>query len=87
MSTINKKLFNYVLNQPRLLKFILKFSNFDKKSILQKGRNKLLAKCIEGIYSAGETLTSAELCIERLERKNIGVILNYATESGNNLNI
>lgn len=82
MFTINKKLFNYFLNRPKLLKFILKFSNFENFLILQKGRNKMLAKFIEGIYSAGETLSSAELCIEQLERNKIGVILNYAMESG-----
>jgi predicted RNase H-like HicB family nuclease len=79
---INKQLFDFILGKPRLLNVLLKFSNFEKFPLLQRGRNKLLAKAIEGIYSAGETLESAEIRMMELERENIGIILNYAMEAG-----
>lgn len=80
---INKQLFDFVLNRPRLLNLLLNVSNFEKFPFLQKQRNKVIAKAIEGIYSAGENLNSAEKRIIELEQKNIGVILNYAMEAGN----
>lgn len=80
---INKQLFDFMLNRPSLLNSLLKISNFEKIPVLQQSRNKLLAKAIEGIYTAGETLASAEVRIKELEQKNIGVILNYAMEAGN----
>lgn len=80
---INKQLFDSVLNRPRLLNLLLNVSNFEKFPFLQKQRNKVIAKAIEGIYSAGENLNSAEKRIIELEQKNIGVILNYAMEAGN----
>lgn len=79
---INKQLFDVVLNRPALLNFLLKVSNFEKFPFIQKQRNRLLARAIEGIYSAGETLASAEERIKELEQKNVGVILNYAMEAG-----
>lgn len=83
--TINKQLFDFVLNRPSLLNALLKISNFEKIPFLQKKRNKLIAHAIEGIYSAGETLDSAENRVKELEKENNGVILNYAMESGKNL--
>lgn len=80
---INKQLFNFVLNRPSLLSVLLKVSNFEKVPLIQNQRNKLLARAIEGIYSAGETLESAEDRINELEKKKVGVILNYAMEAGN----
>lgn len=79
---INKQLFGFVLNRPALLNLLLKLSNFERFPVIQKERNKLLARAIEGIYSAGETLDSAENRIKELEKRNIGVILNYAMEAG-----
>lgn len=84
--TINKQLFDYVLNRPSLLNFILKASNFETIPFIQEKRNKLIAKAIEGIYSAGEDLESAEQRIIELEKKNTGVILNYAMEAGMYIN-
>ena len=83
--TINKQLFDFVLNRPSLLNSLLKIINFEKIPILQNGRNKLLARAIEGIYSAGETLESAENRVKELEYENIGAILNYAMEAGKKL--
>ena len=83
--TINKQLFDFVLNRPSLLNSLLKIINFEKIPILQNGRNKLLARAIEGIYSAGETLESAEYRVKELEYENIGAILNYAMEAGKKL--
>lgn len=79
---INKHLFDFILNRPSLLDSLLKLSNFEKIPPLQKIRDKLLAKAIEGIYTAGETLESAEVRITELEQKQVGVILNYAMEAG-----
>lgn len=79
---INKQLFDYVLNRPSLLNFLLRASNFEAIPFLQEKRNKLIAKAIEGVYSAGEDLASAEKRIVELEEKNTGVILNYAMETG-----
>lgn len=79
---INKQLFDFILKKPRFLNVLLKLSNFEIFPLLQQGRNKLLAKAIEGIYSAGETLESAEIRMKELERKNVGIILNYAMEAG-----
>ncbi len=79
---INKHLFDFLLNRPSLLSSLLKVSNFEKIPALQKSRDKLLAKAIEGIYTAGETLVSAEVRIKELEQKQVGVILNYAMEAG-----
>lgn len=81
--TINKQLFDFVLSKPSLLGALLKISNFEKVPFLQDKRNKLLAHAIEGIYSAGDTLESAENRVKELEKENIGVILNYAMEAGN----
>ena len=50
--------------------------------MIQKLRNRCISKAIEGIYSAGENLQEAEKRIIDLEKKNIGVILNYSMESG-----
>lgn len=80
--TINKQLFDFVLNRPSLLNTLLKISNFEKIPFLQNKRNKLIAHAIEGIYSAGETLDSAENRVKELEKENNGVILNYAMEAG-----
>lgn len=79
---INKQLFDFILNRPSLLNALLKLSNFESFPVIQKERNKLLARAIEGIYSAGETLESAEKRIKELEKRNTGVILNYAMEAG-----
>lgn len=79
---INKQLFDFILNKPRLLNVLLKLYNFEKFPLLQQSRNKLLAKAIEGIYSAGETLESAVIRMKELERENVGIILNYAMEAG-----
>lgn len=79
---INKKLFDFVLDRPSLLNTLLKLSNFEKIPFLQNQRNKILAQAIEGIYSAGETLESAENRIYELEKENKGAILNYAMEAG-----
>ena len=79
---INKQLFNFVINRPSLLKLGLNLSNFNKFPRFQIKWNKFLAKSIEGVYSAGETLASAEIRVEELENRNIGVILNYAMEAG-----
>lgn len=79
---INKQIFEIILNRPKFLNFFLRLSNFENYPYIQNLRNKILAKAIEGIYSAGETLASAERRIEELEQRNIGVILNYAMEAG-----
>ena len=84
---INKKLFNFVLNRPGLLNFLLKATNFEIVPFLQAKRNELIAKSIEGIYSAGENLSSAEERILELEQKQVGVILNYAMEAGKSIMI
>ena len=83
---INKRLFDFILDKPSLLNFLLKVSNFDNIPVVQNCRNKVLAKAIEGIYSAGETLESAEIRMSKLEDKNVGVILNYAMEAGKTIN-
>lgn len=80
---INKQLFDFILYKPRLLNVLLKISNFEKFPLLQRVRNKILAKAIEGIYTAGETLESAEMRMKKLEQENVGIILNYAMEAGN----
>ena len=80
--TINKQIFDFVLKRPSLLNALLKISNFEKIPFLQNKRNKLLALAIEGIYTAGETLESAENRIKELEKEKKGVILNYAMEAG-----
>ena len=83
---INKQIFDFILNKPGLLNALLKLSNFEKFPILQKGRNKFLAKAIEGIYSAGETLESAEIRMKEQEQENVGIIFNYAMEAGTMIN-
>ena len=83
---INKRLFDFVLNRPSLLNVFLKLINFEKIPLLHNKRNQILAHAIEGIYSAGESLESAECRIKELEKENKGVILNYAMEAGNKIN-
>lgn len=82
MSKINKQLFKFILERPSLLSKLLQFSNFENYPRLQNLRSKYIAKAIEGIYSAGEDLTSAEKRILELEKENKGAILNYSMESG-----
>lgn len=82
---INKQLFDFVLNRPSLLNALLKITNFENIPFLQNKRNKLFAHAIEGIYSAGETLESAENRVKELENENTGAIMNYAMESGKNI--
>lgn len=79
---INKQIFDFILNRPSLLKVLLNFSNFSGNSIINNAKNKIIAKAIEGIYSAGENITSAEKRIIELEKDGKGVILNYALEAG-----
>lgn len=82
MIKINKYLFNFILGKPSILNTLLKYSNFENFPMIQKLRNRYISKAIEGIYSAGENLQEAEKRIIDLEKKNIGVILNYSMESG-----
>lgn len=81
-SSINSSLFKFVLDRPRLLKFLLNSSNFERIPRLQSLRNRCIAKSIEGVYSAGETLESAMEHLKALEKQNIGTIMNYAMEAG-----
>ena len=72
-----------MLDRPKLLQAVLSASNFEKHPSLQNMRNNIIAKAIEGIYTAGETLDSARKHMETLEKNcNIGTILNYAMEAG-----
>lgn len=82
MSTINKQIFKFVLSRPSLLKFLLDTTHFEKYPTVQNARNYMIAKTIEGIYTAGETLSSVQQYVETLEKRNIGTILNYVKESG-----
>lgn len=87
-SSINSILFKIIFDRPRLLRTALSASNFENYPKLQKFRNVCIAKAIEGIYSAGETLDSAKAHMVALENNsNIGAILNYAMEAGKTLSV
>lgn len=79
---INKQIFDFILNRPSLLKVLLKISNVGNNSFINNSKNKVIAKAIEGIYSAGENISSAENRVIELENEGVGVILNYALEAG-----
>jgi hypothetical protein len=82
MSSINRRIFDYVLTRPKLLKQLLRVSDFSYWPQLQTLRNEVIAKAIEGIYSAGTTLDDAERHISGLERQDIHSIINFAMEAG-----
>ncbi len=83
MIKINKESFlKFIVNQPFLLRLSLKLLNATEW--MGAFRNKIIAKSIDGIYSAGETLQECKLHVESLQSKNIGSIINYAVETGKN---
>ena len=82
MDSINKAFFTYVLSRPSLLKALLRWSDFSAYPQIQSLRNRVIASSIEGIYTAGQELKTAEAHIRELERDGINTIINFAMESG-----